>query len=189
MRHSSTSLARRPSYIAAALLALAAWTPSYSEGQIRLFRATDSPDVYAKQPGAYQPLSRELQPGARLIYIEKNPSAIVPLDDILAVVVDKQPVLPDLESALHYLQNRRAWEEIRGEHVVTIYLTKRAARSTSELLNKNIGQLIAIRVGDRTLALTRPVGGFSGQQWILALSEKNEDRIKEILAPLADKVA
>lgn len=88
--------------------------PSFAGGQIRLFRATDSRELYTKQPGAYEPLTVEPQPGLRGIYIEKTPFLTLSLDDILALVVDKQPVVPDLESALDYLRNTRAWEDIRG---------------------------------------------------------------------------
>jgi hypothetical protein len=188
IRASATSPACLAFCLAAAILTLSTAMPSYAEGQIRLFKATDSRELYTKQPGAYEPLPVEPQPGVRRIYIEKAPFVTLSLDDILALVVDKQPVVPDLESALDYLRNRRAWEETRGEHVVTIYLTKRAARPTFELLNKSSGQLIAIRVGDQTLSVSRLVGGFSGQQWTLLLSERNEDRLKNILSPLASKV-
>ena len=66
------------------------------------------------------------------------------------MLVDRQPSIHDVEDALAYLRNREEFEKVRGQFVVTMFLTQRGAKSLNAFLNKHSGELIIHRVGDQS---------------------------------------
>ena len=103
--------------VLAATVGLAAllFSASPAVAQLTFSQATRDRDLYAKNPGFYdKEPGVPRQPNAPEIYVAKRPAVSLSLDEILAVVVDREPVLPNLETILGYLKDRQAWEPMRG---------------------------------------------------------------------------
>jgi hypothetical protein len=157
--------------------------------QLTFSQATEDRDLYMKNPDLYEKAPRvPSQPTAPEIYIAKRPAVNLPLDAILAVVVDRQPVLPDLETVLTYLKDRQSWEAVRGEYYLSIYLSKRHSESVVDFLNQESGHLVAIRVNNHVLTINRIAGSFGGQKLGVYLTDTTPDRLKTVLAPIESQV-
>jgi hypothetical protein len=152
----------------------------------RVFRAIEDRRTYEAQPDNYERLPGPA--GGKDVYVEKKPALVIPAKEIRAVLVDRQPSIHDVEDAVAYLRNREESEKVRGQYVVTVYLTQRGAGSLNAFLNKHSGQLIIHRVGNQTLSMGRLVGPFSAPEMTLIMAERDPDKLKPVLAPIADKV-
>jgi hypothetical protein len=106
----------------------------------RVFRAIEDRQAYEAQPSNYEQLAGAA--GGKDVYVEKKPALVIPGTEIRAVLVDRQPSIHDVEDALEYLRNREDMEKVRGQHVVTVYLTRRGANSLNAFLNKHSGHLV-----------------------------------------------
>jgi len=104
-------------------LAVLLFPASPAVAQLTFSQATRDRDLYAKNPGFYyKEPGVPGQPNAPEIYVAKRPAVSLSLDEILAVVVDREPVLPNLETILGYLKDRQAWEPMRGHYALVANL-------------------------------------------------------------------
>jgi hypothetical protein len=157
--------------------------------QFAFSQATEDRDLYMKSPDLYEKEPKvPSQPTVPEIYIAKRPAVNLPLDAILAVVVDRQPVLPDREAVLAYLKDRQSWETVRGRYYLSIYLSNPHSKLVADFLNQESGHLVAIRLNNHVLAINRIVGSFSGRELGLYLTDTTPDRLKMIFAPIESQV-
>jgi hypothetical protein len=155
---------------------------AYSD--LLIFRATEDKQVYERNSGKYErivvllPLTRE----PKEVYIETKPVLKIPAEGIKSVIIQKEQAQgrpSKSKAAVDYM------------YTATFELNEQAAKEFINFSNKHDGELIDLRLGNKTrLGLGRVVKKFivAGNNFTVGLEEINADRLKEIFSPLKGKV-
>ena len=150
-------------------------------------RVTRDATTYARNPEQY-----ELLEGNR--YVERTPALAIPIALVTQLSIESRTVHASVERALkdELGQSTRATPRstpgTRSTYVATVTLNPTAAAMFKAFAARNEGGLLEVRLAGKRLALVTLVGTFEGTRFTTTLAEQEPDRIKDIVAPLKDRV-
>ena len=155
-------------------------------------RVVQDPQGVQSRAGAYEKLVRDTTNGRLELYVEKTPTVRIPRSELLLVVVEKGPLIRNVEDAEAYLAMRRAQpgpQRPDPTYWVTFFANPKAAAKIRDFANQNTGRFVDLRIDDRRLGTNRLVGQFGGgQEYGVATGDENLTRLKTVLEPVGDIV-
>jgi hypothetical protein len=163
-------------------------TVPVARAELRLFRVTDDKQAYAREPGRYERLPAV--PGrTEELYVDQKVSLTIKSDDILGVLVQKEPLLCGRKEVLLYLQQRKQglWAPGDEEYVATFYFAKRTASSFGRFMRQESGKRVLVNLRGQTIAVAAVVGAFGGDEFSVGLIETNLDRLKDAFSSIKDR--
>lgn len=169
------------------LLAMAIfWSPciGLAYEHLLFFRATEDRMVYEKDPDAY--LRRPPTSNSVSVYIEKVSALSIPMKDVDSVLLKYQEVTEFKKLEDGTFCSRRMGKYV---YLATISLRREAWPMLKRFTTNHKGDTIAVAFDSQWIAAPAVIldvidAGVS----TIYLEEENEERLRELLAPLKDKL-
>lgn len=158
-----------------------------------LFRATLDKESYTKNSQKYERIATSDDSRGEEIFVERTPALRLGLEEIQSVVIEKENVYTDTQTALKELFGLKAKEPGSQQgagfvYKATFHLAPAAAQRFNNYARQHNESLIDVRLENRRLGTPTLIGPFEGADFTMALAEKDTKRLKEIFSPLQRKV-
>jgi len=161
-------------------------------GDLLFFKATNDKEGYAKSPQKYD---RIILPGGDEIFVERIPSLRIEFKEMQSVVIEKEKVYRDTQTALEELfgmkpkgPGKQDQKESDFAYKATVYLSPKGARRFNDFAQKHNQNLFDLRLKNQRLGVPKLIGPFGDKDFTVGLAEKNVNRLKEIFSPIEEKV-
>lgn len=164
-------------------------------GDLLFFKATKDRDIYAKSPRKYDRVALPPPWATDTVYVERIPALKIPLKEIRSVIIEKQPVLQNLDEVKRQILGAESKEKKVGGtkqrdfvYFATFVFEEQAARKLNDFAQEHNGELFDVRLGTRRVSVVTFVGPFDSNQVGLTLADKDRIRIQNIFSRIKDKV-
>lgn len=174
--------------------------PNTSAGAYRglmFFRATEDESVYKTNPAYIERVTLPIR-GLEVVYIERNPLLVIPLEAIKSILVSKERIPRNSQEREEIIQEQLGEsprkpppKDASPEYYyfrATFLLREDGAKKLEAFSRQHVNDLLAVNLESRRFAVVTIPQPIDGRKFLVDLYEKDPKELAKVFSAVKSKV-